>query len=88
MDSRKFTEQVSPKAKPTESKSEQAAVGNDWTGVSSESESEDRPKPAENLHEEEEDYGGDTKESENEDGHPPLFCKLLRSLFYKTGALI
>lgn len=56
--------------------------------MSSESESEDRPKPAENLHEEEEDYGGDTKESENEDGHPPLFCKLLRSLFYKTGALI
>ncbi|KAL5103009.1 hypothetical protein TcWFU_009580 [Taenia crassiceps] len=73
LDSRKFSEKVSPKAKPAESKPEQTAVGNDWTGVSSESESEERPKPEENLHEEEEDYGGDTKESENEDGHPQLF---------------
>ncbi|VDK40210.1 unnamed protein product [Taenia asiatica] len=75
LDSRKFTEKVSPKAKTPESKPEQTAVGNDWTGVSSESESEERPKPEENLHEEEEDYGGDTKESENEDGHPPLFSE-------------
>uniref|UniRef100_A0A915F0L0 Serrate RNA effector molecule n=1 Tax=Echinococcus canadensis TaxID=519352 RepID=A0A915F0L0_9CEST len=73
---------------PVESKPDQTAVGNDWTGVSSESESEERPNPQDNIHEEEEDYGGDTKESENEDGHQPVFCKFNRDLFYKTGALM
>ncbi|EUB58321.1 Serrate RNA effector molecule [Echinococcus granulosus] len=88
VDARKFTEKRSPRAVPVESKPEQTAVGNDWTGVSSESESEERPNPQDNIHEEEEDYGGDTKESENEDGHQPVFCKFNRDLFYKTGALM
>nr|CDS23688.1 serrate RNA effector molecule [Echinococcus granulosus] len=76
VDARKFTEKRSPRAVPVESKPEQTAVGNDWTGVSSESESEERPNPQDNIHEEEEDYGGDTKESENEDGHQPVFSHM------------
>lgn len=57
-----------------ESKVEHRAGSNDWTGVSSESEAEEKPKVKEDIHEEEEDYGMDVKEDDN-DGQPSSSCK-------------
>uniref|UniRef100_A0A5K3ES13 Serrate RNA effector molecule homolog n=1 Tax=Mesocestoides corti TaxID=53468 RepID=A0A5K3ES13_MESCO len=52
-----------PKNSP---KNEVQAPGNDWTGVSSESEPEEKSKVEEPTHDDEEDYGGDARESDTE----------------------